>query len=112
MDAMDGESLDLYIKFVSMFREMDADLPLTTVAVFLTVVKNENMTMKEMSKFLNISQSSCSRNVAYLSQYHRLHKPGLNLLVSREDPMERRRKIVRLTSKGRRFVEKLGVMTP
>lgn len=107
---VDKDSIEIYMKFVEMFRDMDAEIPLTTVGVFLVVVQNEHMTMKDMAKILGISQASCSRNVAYLAQYHRLNKPGLNLLVTREDPEERRRKIVSLTQKGKRVVERMQSM--
>lgn len=106
----DTDKIKIYMKFVAMFRDMDSEIPLTTVAVFLAVVQNEGMTMKDMAKMLNISQSSCSRNVAYLAQYHRLNKPGLGLLVTQEDPMERRRKVVQLTRRGKSFVDKLNSM--
>ena len=106
----DTDKIEIYMKFVHMFRDMDAEIPLTTVAVFLTVVQKGNITMKEMVKLLGISQSSCSRNVAYLAQYHRLNKPGLNLLVTMEDPQERRRKIVSPTQRGLRVVEQMRSM--
>lgn len=57
---------------------------------------------------LGISKSSVSRNVAALSQLHRLGRPGHNLVEAYEDPEDRRNKRVRLTSKGRAVALRLA----
>jgi DNA-binding MarR family transcriptional regulator len=41
-----------------------------------------------------------------LSKWHRLGKPGFDLVETVDDPRERRRKLVYLTSKGQRVVTK------
>tara|TARA_R110000851_G_scaffold227952_1_gene380714 strand:- start:296 stop:559 length:264 start_codon:yes stop_codon:yes gene_type:complete len=78
--------------------------------VFITVALNEGMTMKDLGKNLGISQSSCSRNIAALSRIHRLNKLGLDLVVATEDPEERRRKVLRLTHKGKKVIETLEML--
>lgn len=88
-------------------RKIDAEMPLQMATAFLTVASEEGITMKRLGEKLGISQSSCSRNVAALSKYHRLNKPGHDLLYATEDPEERRRKIVKLTPKGKRVAETL-----
>ena len=57
--------------------------------------------MKNISKELGIAQSTVSRNCYKLSDKIK-EKPGIGLLQSFEDPMERRRKLVRLTPRGKR----------
>ncbi|MGR8025151.1 MarR family winged helix-turn-helix transcriptional regulator, partial [Burkholderia cenocepacia] len=71
-------------------------------------------TMTDLQTNLGMSQASCSRNVSALSEWHRLEKPGLGLIVATPDPMERRRKIVRLTDKGEQLAVSLteAVMNP
>ncbi len=92
-------------KLLEEFRKFDADMPIQTAAMFLVVAANEGITMKALGEELGISQSSCSRNVAALSKQHRLNKPGLDLVYAEEDPVERRRKIVKLTPQGRRLAQ-------
>jgi DNA-binding MarR family transcriptional regulator len=88
-------------------RKVDSEMPLQMAATFMTVANEEGITMKLLGEKLGISQSSCSRNVAALSKFHRLNKPGHDLLYATEDPEERRRKIVKLTPKGKRVAESL-----
>lgn len=95
------------------FRSVYSEMPAQQQAVFLYVAAREAEggdppTMLELCKTMGFSQSSASRNVAALSQWHRLGKPGLDLMVAAEDPAERRRKILKLTPKGRRLADRLN----
>lgn len=88
------------------FRKLDSDLQSQSIAVFLYVGIHENKDGVPMTKIateLNIPQSSVSRNVALLSKWSWSKKEGLNLLEASEDPMERRRKLVKLTNRGKRL---------
>ena len=67
----------------------------------MQILKYEGISMKDLAEKVGIAQSSTSRNVAALSKWHRLGKEGLDLVEAIEDPAERRRKIVYLTSKGK-----------
>ncbi|MFG1488107.1 MarR family transcriptional regulator [Oceanospirillum sp. HFRX-1_2] len=93
---------------ITELRHIGPDMPIQTAATFLSVANEEGITMKRLSEKLGISQSSVSRNVAALSKTHRLNKPGYDLLYAMEDPTERRRKIVRLTPKGRLLADKIA----
>lgn len=86
-------------------RKLDDDMPIQQAAVFIRVAMMPGITMKQLAEMEGISQSSCSRNVAALSKWHRLNREGLDLVRAMEDPAERRRKIVKLTPKGQRVVE-------
>lgn len=88
------------IEVLKALRDIDAEMPIQTASVFFRVALQPGITMKELSELENISQSSCSRNVAALSKWHRLNKLGYDLVEAREDPAERRRKVVFLTHKG------------
>tara|TARA_Y100000401_G_scaffold23031_1_gene15591 strand:- start:9193 stop:9534 length:342 start_codon:yes stop_codon:yes gene_type:complete len=91
------------------FRELDAEIQSQCIAVFLTVVARggENVSMAEIQKDLDMPQSSVSRNVALLSKWSRHGQKGHDLLESHEDPKERRRKLCRVTAKGKRFIERI-----
>lgn len=95
------------LKILEEFRKIDPEMPMHMAAMFLIVANEEGITMKTLRERLGISQASCSRNVAALSNAHRLNKPGHDLLMATEDPVERRRKIVMLTPKGKRVAAAL-----
>jgi DNA-binding MarR family transcriptional regulator len=83
------------------------ELPGQAMHCFLTVIREPGITQKDLMSRTGMSQASVSRNVAALSKWHRLNKPGMDWVVSREDPVERRRKIVEPTDKGREVFDRL-----
>lgn len=82
-------------------------MPIQTAVVFLQTALRKQTTMRELGEITGLSQASMSRNIAALSKHHRLGKQGHDLVVTREDPAERRVKIVELTKKGQKLVDKL-----
>jgi len=100
--------MSILLTSIEKMRELDAEIQAQTIAVFLTVAKSPMpVKMQDISKELGLAQSSVSRNVAYLGDWTRHREKGKGLLEAYEDPMERRRKLVKLTKKGERFAEKL-----
>ncbi|OIN07922.1 MarR family winged helix-turn-helix transcriptional regulator [Oceanisphaera psychrotolerans] len=89
-------------------REASSDLTLQAAHMFLLIAVQPGITSKEIIRETGFSQSSCSRNLAMLSKIHRLGKPGLDLVTAEEDPAERRRKALRLTSKGKELAARLA----
>lgn len=92
------------------FSKLDPEMSVRMASVFVRVAENPGITMKELAEREGMSQSSCSRNIAALSKWHRLNKPGLDLVYASEDPVERRRKVAYLTPKGKKVAETLGVI--
>lgn len=101
------QDLDSLIQILELFRGYDPDMPIQYALSFLTVARREGMSVGELAEALGIAQSSASRNVAALSRWRAFEKPGHGLIESREDPRERRRKILELTPEGRAFLERL-----
>ncbi len=64
--------------------------------------------MKAVAEALDTSQSSASRNVAALSDWHWLKRPGAGMVKTEADPYEMRRKIITLTQKGKLVAKALG----
>jgi DNA-binding MarR family transcriptional regulator len=98
------------IRVLEEFRTLDPDLPIQYALSFLTLAQNEGFSIGALAQRLAIAQSSASRNIAALSDWHSFGKPGLGLVEAREDPRERRRKRVSLTAKGHAFVHRLTVL--
>ena len=103
-------ALSTLIRVLEEFRTLDPDLPIQYALSFLTLAQNEGLSMGELAQRLAIAQSSASRNIAALSDWHSFGKPGLGLVEAREDPRERRRKLVSLTGKGRAFLHRLTAL--
>ena len=103
------EAASSLLKVVERFREIDGEMQAQAIAVLLKVAKTPlPLKMAEIAEELGLSQSTISRNVAYLGDWNRRKEAGHKLLEAYEDPAERRRKLVRLTAKGKRFVKSLN----
>lgn len=82
-----------------------------TAHVFLLVcAANGETSQQELEKQTGLAQSSLSRNVARLGNGETMNDPGPKLLESYEDPAFRRRKLVRLTARGRVLCEELSTL--
>ena len=98
------------LKIIEEVRKFDSQIEAHAIAVFFYVGiygGNDGVKMQTIGDELNIAQSSVSRNVYKLGDVNRHKKSGLGLLIAFEDPMERRRKKVKLTAKGKRVFNTL-----
>ena len=100
------------LKIIEEMRKFDSHMESQTIAVFFYVCLYsgaDGVSMQTISQKLDIAQSSVSRNCYKLGDKTR-DGIGIGLLQSFEDPEERRRKLVRLTAKGRRVFNTLSDM--
>jgi DNA-binding MarR family transcriptional regulator len=82
-------------------------MPVQQQLVLCHVALNEGTTQRDLCQALDMAVSTASRNIASLSEVHRLGKPGLGLVTWIEDVQDRRSKLLMLTPKGRAFVGRL-----
>lgn len=83
------------------------DLSITQVRVFLFIATNEGCTMATLEKALKLTQSTSSRAVSLLTAIERPGRPGLGVVERVEDPYDRRHKILSITYKGRKALDKI-----
>jgi len=103
------EAASSLLRIIERFREIDGEMQAQAMAVLLKVAKSRlPLRMADIAEELGLSQSTISRNVAYLGDWNRRREAGHKLVEAYEDPAERRRKLVRLTAKGRRFIKSLN----
>lgn len=99
--------LSKFYACIEEMRKIDPEMQAHTINIFVMVCMNPGITMKDLGNRLGVSQATMSRNIAALGKVHRLNRPGYDLLQAEEDPIERRRKVVNLTAKGKRVKESL-----
>jgi DNA-binding MarR family transcriptional regulator len=114
---MDKKKLLGFYRGLEQLRLMRKDhqgMPIQMATVFLYVSLNDGCPMKDIADALAISQPACSRLVATLGDTYRdaSNKPqkGEGLLEAREDPADRRSKIVKLTANGRKIIDQLNAV--
>lgn len=79
-----------------------------TAHTFLLVCMNGGeVAMQEIEKSLDMGQATVSRNVARLGAGLSPDEPGARLVEAAEDPYWRRRKIVKLTERGKKFADEI-----
>jgi DNA-binding MarR family transcriptional regulator len=94
-------------KIIEAFRELDETMPIQQAAVFLTIALHDNLSQKEIAELTNMGQGSTSRNIAALLKLNRFRNPGFDLVTSKTDPNEMRKKRHNLSTKGEELVQKL-----
>ena len=93
---------DIYrmLQGFELLRLMDREIPGQLVSAFLYIASHNPCHKQALEEDLDLKTSSASRLTDWLSDYHRLGKPGLGLIVKYKDPSNFRRIIVKLTPKG------------
>ena len=98
------------LKIIEEMRTFDSQLEAQAISVFFYVGVyggKEGIKMQTIADETGIAQSSISRNANKLSEINRQKRAGIGLLQIFPDPIERRRRLVRLTAKGRRVFQTL-----
>ena len=83
------------------------EIPAQQVLTFCHVADRAELPMAELLKLTGLAQSSVSRTVAKLGQGESPREPGFGLIEAYEDPYFRRRKLVRLTPRGKELAKEL-----
>ena len=97
-------SLKKFQQAMNVLRMLDPNMPMATVSAFVEICQHDDIEMKDLQERADLSYSSLSRAVASLSDKHwikKSNKEGLGRIETFESEEDRRRKLVRLTQKGR-----------
>ncbi|MEA5416710.1 MarR family transcriptional regulator [Synechococcus sp. BA-132 BA5] len=92
-------------KVTDRLRLFDNELPAQVMSVLFYIAAHNGCRTTEMPKALNLAQSSISRCTDWLSDYHRLGKPGMGLIRKVVDSEDKRSRRVYLTYKGECVIE-------
>jgi len=89
-------------------RHLGPDVTIQRLLILINVYLSEGLSQSELLQRLDsTSVTALSRNLADLSRLTSRKRPGPGLLELQVDPMNLRRKRVRLTPKGRRVVGRI-----
>ena len=95
------------LKVIQLIRLLDREMPAQVVASFLYVASHNHCHKQALEEDLKFTTASASRNTAWLSDKHRLEKTGLGLIKKQQDPANRRRLELILTSKGESLLNQI-----
>lgn len=96
---------DRMIQIINEFRKLDPELQAQAMMLYLKIVQHsengDEISMKELQHWSGLANSTISRNVSLLGDVNRHGGPGLMLVKSYPDPLDRRRSLCKLTAKGK-----------
>src|SRR4051812_50074300 len=87
------------IMILNEFRKLDPELPTQIALVLMLIAQKPGISFKELVQQTGLGKSSVFRHVAALSEQY-----GKGLITFWEDPMDRRGKGAKVTTKGQSFV--------
>ena len=95
------------VRVFKLLQSQDKKLPLNAALILAYISAHEPCLKQDVETALEISVASGSRNTDYLSDNHRLQKPGLGFIHKEENPDDRRQSVLTLTNTGRDFIHQL-----
>lgn len=99
--------IERLLKVINLIRMFDREMPAQVLATLFYVAAHENCHKQAMEEDLHFTTASSSRNTDWLSKFHRLNKPGLNLIIKEADPFNKRRQVLRLSPKGEQLIDEI-----
>lgn len=104
-------SLEPLLEVINIVRQLDREMPAQVLATLFYVATHDDCHKQALEEELEFTAASGSRNTDWLSDKHRLGKPGLGLITKNVDPSNRRRQTLKLTTKGHKLMSQLrGVL--
>jgi len=104
MAVLTDRRMDRMRKAIDLLRLFDREIPAQVLTCFFYIASHEGCTTVEMPEAVGLAQSSVSRCTDWLSDFHRLGKPGMGLIVKTMDPGDRRLRRLHLSPKGKALV--------
>lgn len=96
-----------YLRAFEVLRWLEREVPAQLVSTLLYVASHNPCLKKTLEKDLRLTTSSASRLTDWLSEYHRLGKPGLGLITKSKDPTDYRLVVLKLSPKGEAIIQQM-----
>lgn len=94
-------------KILELLRLLDREVPAQVLTTFLFIASHDGCNTKTLTNSVGLTASSISRCTDWLSDYHRLGKPGMGLIVKKKDVMDQRGRLLYLTPKGQQLINQI-----
>ena len=88
------------MSMIDEFRKVEHSMTANAMIAFLTIATDPGVTVSELQRRLGMNNSTIARVVASLSSHHRGGKDGFDLIMYKEDYIDRRVKHLHLTPRG------------
>lgn len=96
------------LKLLFGIQRIDPEMPLQQViCLFVIAQEKDGISLTDLANKVGIGLASASRYVGALGKVNRRREEGFNFIEAYEDPMERRKKIIRITTKGKIAIRKM-----
>ena len=92
---------------MNLLRKMDSEMPAQLVCSLFYIASHNYCHKQAVEEDLQLTVAAGSRNTDWLSDDHRLNKPGLGLITKQRDPNNGRRLQMVLTPKGQVLVDQI-----
>jgi DNA-binding MarR family transcriptional regulator len=107
LDRAEKSTLGGLRAVLTVAREVDPEMPAQTLLTMLEVAYDPDISMADLQQRMGLSSAAMSRIISRLSEWEKHEVPGLNYVVSRKAPTDRRFVLVTPTPRGLTFVRKL-----
>ena len=101
------DSVVRLVDILQEFRKLDYEMPAQVILCFVFVASHNPCHSEVLCHELGLTRAAVSRNTDWLSEKHRLRKPGLGLIKKEVDESNRRRMILSLTAKGKLMLKSI-----
>ena len=105
--TLTNPDMERMLQVMDLFRMLDKEVPAQVIAFFLYIASHDNCHKSALEQDLELSTASGSRNTDWLSEHHRLRKPGMNLITKEVDPSNRQRIQLKLTPRSEEHTSEL-----
>ena len=96
------------IRILSGIQRIDPEMPLQqALCLFVIAEAEDGLSLTDLAKKVGIGLATASRYVGALGKMNRRHTEGLNFIESHEDPMERRKKVIKITIRGKNALRRI-----
>jgi len=101
------------LEILEIFRGFNPDMPMGEAVSFLLIANGETregggLTVTELGKLGDFSLAAASRYMRSLSTKNRQGELGHEVVTDHRDPLDDRRKVLRLSDKGREVVGRIN----